>query len=59
MTQKNLDEFVKEAQREYQRQWRQRNPDKVRAKNRRYWERKALELAAQRKEGENIAETNI
>lgn len=57
MTKKKLDEFVKEAQREYQRQWRKKNPDKVRAKNRRFWERKALELAAKREEGRGIAET--
>ena len=25
----------------YMRQWRKRNPDKVRESNRRYWERKA------------------
>lgn len=33
------------ACREYQRQWRKANPDKVREQNRRYWERKGLQLA--------------
>lgn len=30
-----------EARREYQRQWRKRNPDKVKANAMRYWVRKA------------------
>lgn len=30
-----------QARREYQRAWRQKNPDKVKANNARYWERKA------------------
>lgn len=34
---------VRTAKREYDRQWRKNNPDKVRAKNRRYWEKKARE----------------
>ena len=29
------------AQREYTREWRRRNPDKVREYNRRYWVRRA------------------
>lgn len=29
------------AQREYAREWRRRNPDKVREHNRRYWVRRA------------------
>ena len=37
-----------EARREYQREWSRKNPDKVREKNRRYWEK----LAAKRKEKE-------
>lgn len=45
----DLEQRIKEAQREYQRQWRAKNPDKVRAKNRRYWEKKARE--AMEKEG--------
>ena len=32
-----------EAKRLYQREWRRKNPEKVRAIQQRYWERKALE----------------
>ena len=39
----NLDAAAIQARREYQRQWRARNPDKVRANNQRYWEKKARE----------------
>ncbi len=37
---------AKIAQREYARQWRRKNPEKVRAINRRYWERRAAKLQA-------------
>ncbi len=43
------DELVREVQREYYREWRRKNPDKVREKNRRYWEKKA----AQKREMDN------
>ena len=33
-----------QARREYQRQWRKANPDKVREHNRRHWEKKGQEL---------------
>lgn len=33
-----------QARREYQRQWRKANPDKVREYNRRHWEKKGQEL---------------
>lgn len=36
-----LQNKVKELQREYQRNWRAKNKDKVRAINNRYWEKKA------------------
>lgn len=35
---------AEEARREYFRQWRKRNPDKVKKHARDYWERKAREL---------------
>lgn len=35
---------AKKAQAEYQRRWREKNKDKVRANNKRYWEKKAKEL---------------
>lgn len=41
MTEKKLQEKALELRREYQREWRRKNKDKVRANNRRYWERKA------------------
>ena len=36
-----MTEQAKEARREYMRAWAAANPDKIRAKNQRYWERKA------------------
>ena len=50
-----ISEAARMAQREYARQWRKKNPDKVRETNRRYWEKKAL--AAER--GETVATENI
>lgn len=48
-----LTDAAREAQREYMREWRRKNPDRVREKNKRYWERKA----AERKEQAVYAET--
>ncbi len=45
MSEKNSN-AAKMAQREYARQWRRKNPDKVRAANQRYWERRAAKLQA-------------
>lgn len=36
-----MDEKAKEARRAYKREWNRRNPDKVKAAQARYWERKA------------------
>ena len=36
----------REAQREYHRKWRQNNPEKVRANQQRYWEKKGQERLA-------------
>ena len=33
------------ARREYKRQWAKKNPDKVRAQQRRYWEKRGQEAA--------------
>lgn len=42
----------REAQRKYHREWRAKNPEKVRASNQRYWEKKGREfLASLAKEG--------
>lgn len=40
-----MGEEARKAQREYMREWRRKNPEKVRAINKRYWERKAEKLA--------------
>lgn len=34
---------MREARRQYQREWRKKNPDKVRAQNERYWQKKGQE----------------
>lgn len=39
-----LTDKAAEARREYNRQWRKANPDKVKANQIRYWERKAREV---------------
>lgn len=43
LTDKQLEELAREKQREYLREWRRNNPDKVREYNQRYWRKKALE----------------
>lgn len=40
-----LEERAAEERREYYRQWRAKNKDKVKEKNRRYWERRASKKA--------------
>jgi beta-N-acetylglucosaminidase len=35
---------IREAQRLYQKEWRKRNPDKVKASTERYWLKKAKEI---------------
>jgi hypothetical protein len=41
-----LSDAAKEARRAYAREWRRRNPDKIRAARDRYWEKKAREAKA-------------
>lgn len=41
---KTLDELAKEVRREYFREWRKKNPEKVRAMNQRYWQRRAQKM---------------
>lgn len=36
---------AKTARREYYREWRKKNPEKVRAINERYWAKKAIQTA--------------
>lgn len=42
MSDKEIQELVKEERRRYAREWRARNPQKVQEANRRYWEKRAL-----------------
>ena len=50
-----LKELVRAEQREYKSVWRQKNKDKVRAANKRYWEKRALKrLEEGKREGANI-----
>ena len=51
---KMSDEAV-QARREYARKWREANPDKVKAAQKRYWEKKAKEL---QQEKENVKKAN-
>lgn len=41
-----LEEQAKAAKRDYQRQWRKRNPERMKAINARYWQRRAQKLQA-------------
>lgn len=50
MSEKELREAAVNARREYQREWRRKNKDKVAANNRRYWEKKALARKAAEQE---------
>lgn len=45
MAANTLEERAAEERREYFRQWRAKNKDKVRENNRRYWERRAAKKA--------------
>lgn len=45
-TQQELTEAAKEARRAYKRAWTRKNPDKVKAAQARYWERKAEQAKA-------------
>lgn len=54
---KQNDELAREAKRQYFREWRRKNPDKVRESNRKYWQRRAARLAAEKEA--NDAKTDI
>lgn len=41
MDEKEIQDLVREERRRYAKEWRAKNPDKVRASNQRYWLRKA------------------
>lgn len=50
-SEKRIDEQARAARAEYFREWRRKNPDKVRENNRKYWQRRAARLAAERDGG--------
>lgn len=47
MSENRVNNLAIQLRREYQREWRRRNKDKVAANNRRYWERKAQKMTEQ------------
>jgi hypothetical protein len=49
LTDKEIQELAREKQREYLREWRRNNPDKVKEYNQRYWRKKALEMLKESK----------
>ena len=46
MTENNTDD-IRNAKREYHREWRKKNPDRVAKIQERYWHRKAAEVRSQ------------
>ncbi len=44
----DMQELKQEARRAYAREWRKRNPEKVKAAQERYWLKQAAEIAAKR-----------
>ena len=50
---KEIREEIKAKQREYKKEWRAKNPDKVRKHNENYILRKAVAIAAEREEEYN------
>jgi len=49
----SMSEKAKELRRQYQREWRKRNPDKVKKHQKRYWERQAERIAKEVEELEH------
>ena len=45
---------LREYKREYMRKWRAENPDKIKANNQRYWERRAQRRKEMDADAENI-----
>lgn len=46
---------IQEAKRKYMREWRKNNPDKVKAAQKRYWERRARRKSEVNREIEGIS----
>ena len=55
MAKAEMDNAAAEARRAYQREWRKKNRDKVRAIQARYWEKKSREAQAAGQEQEGKA----
>ena len=51
MAKAETDNASVEARRAYKREWARRNPDKVKAAQQRYWEKKAAQMQAQEQQG--------
>ena len=58
MAEQKMTDAARDARNAYYRAWRARNPEKVRNSNKRYWSKKAAELAAAEKEAESNAGDN-
>lgn len=43
MSEREIQELVREERRRYAREWRAKNPEKVKAANARYWEKRVRE----------------
>lgn len=54
-----MNEKALELRREYKRQWNRRNPDKVKASQEKYWERKAAQAEAQQAEAQQTDEPEL
>lgn len=53
MTDKEVENLIKEEKREYARQWRKNNKDKVKETNKRYWKKKVLKKLKEQEEESN------
>lgn len=51
MAKAETDNAAVEARRAYKREWARRNPDKVKAAQQRYWEKKAAQMQVQEQQG--------
>lgn len=48
-----LSEQAKQARREYKRKWAQENPEKVKAQQERYWQKRAAQQAQEKQEAQH------
>ena len=53
MNEKEIAELARIERNQYHREWRAKNPDKVKERNRKYWERRALKAVEQKGEEAN------